>query len=77
METAQKQGLAHVKLGTEERVVPAGPTVVLELKREFGVDETDVLYLLHGQERRVLGNEEALDVKSGQHFEAIGGGGVS
>jgi hypothetical protein len=68
---------AHVKLGTEEKVVPAGETVVSVLKTELGVAETDVLWLVKGQERRPLGDQESLDVRSGLHFEAIGGGGVS
>jgi hypothetical protein len=77
METAQKQKLAHVKLGEEAKQVPAGPTIVRNLKAALGVAETDVLYLVHGRERRVLGDDETIEVKSGLHFEAIGGGGVS
>jgi hypothetical protein len=73
--TAAKE--AHVTLGTDEKVVPAGPTVVSVLKEELGVPATDVLWLVSGHSRRPLGDGETLDVKSGQHFEAIGGGGVS
>lgn len=68
---------AHVKLGTEDKTVPAGETIVSVLKSELGVPETDVLWLVHGNERRPLGDDETIDVKSGLHFEAIGGGGVS
>jgi hypothetical protein len=71
------QQLAHIKLGTEERTVPAGPTLVSKLKQELGVDPTFVLYLVHGHERRVLGDTDTIDVKSGLHFEALPGGGVS
>jgi hypothetical protein len=75
--TKAKQKLAHVKLGTEEKSIPAGPTLVRLLKQELGVDPVDVLYLVHGHERRVLADDETIDVESGQHYEAIGGGGVS
>ncbi|MEK6274663.1 MAG: hypothetical protein AABM30_04925 [Actinomycetota bacterium] len=75
--TEKRQKIAHVKLGTEEKEVPAGPTLVRVLKQELGVDPADVLYLVHGLERRVLADDETIDVKSGQHYEAIGGGGVS
>ncbi len=78
METqATQQRTAHVKLGTQEHEVPAGPTLVSVLKQELGVDPTFVLYLIHGQERRVLGDAETIDVESGQHFEAVPGGAVS
>jgi hypothetical protein len=73
----QTTKLAHVKLGNEPKEIPAGPTVVRVLKDELGVNQTDVLYLVHGHERRVLADDETLDVRSGQHFEAIAGGGVS
>lgn len=73
--TAVKQ--AHVKLGTEEKTVPAGETVVSVLKTELGVAADAVLWFVHGNERRPLGDDETIDVKSGLHFEAIGGGGVS
>lgn len=74
--------VAHVTLGIndappQEKTVPAGETVVSTLKTELGVDLTLVLYLVHGQKRRPLGNFETVDVESGMHFEAIGGGGVS
>ena len=71
------QQLAHVKLGTEERTIPAGPTLVTTLKRELGVDPTFVLYLVQGRQRRVMGDTETIDVESGLHFEAVPGGGVS
>jgi hypothetical protein len=73
---------AHVTLGIDEqppvsKVVPAGETKVSVLKNELGVDPTAVLYLVHGKERRVLDDSETLDVESGMHFEAIGGGKAS
>lgn len=76
-ETVRAQELAHITLDGKPREVPAGPTVISELKRELGVDPTFVLYLLHGHERRPLGDTETLDVVSGMHFEAVPGGGVS
>jgi hypothetical protein len=75
--TDEKAKLAHVKLGDEPRTVSAGETTVERLKAELGVDPTDVLYLIHGNGRNVLADHEPIDVKSGMHFEAIGGGGVS
>ncbi len=75
--TDEKAKLAHVKLGDEQKTVSAGETTVDRLKAELGVDSTDVLYLVHGNGRMVLADHEAIDVKSGMHFEAIGGGGVS
>jgi hypothetical protein len=68
---------AHIKLGTEEKRVPAGPTLVSVLKEELGVPQADVLWMIKGQTRRPLGDQETIDVESGQHYEAIGGGGVS
>jgi hypothetical protein len=72
---------AHVTLGkgkdTVEKTVSAGPTSIPELKNELGVAATDVLYLRHGNDKRVLGDGETLDVKNGMHFEAVEGGGVS
>jgi hypothetical protein len=73
---------AHVTLGIDEqppvpKVVPAGETKVILLKKELGVEPTAVLYLVHGKERRVLDDSETLDVESGMHFEAIGGGKAS
>ena len=74
-----KQAHVTVLVGEETRhlEVPSGPTVVLTLKRELFVPETDVLYLVHGHERRPLSDHETIDVKSGQRFEAIPAGGVS
>jgi len=77
METDKKEKLAHVKLGDDRKTVPAGTMTVEQLKRELGVDPADVLYLLHRKERTVLADHESIEVKSGMHFEAIGGGGVS
>jgi hypothetical protein len=73
---------AHVTLGIDDqppvkKVVPAGDTKVRALKEELGVDAKAVLYLVHGSHRRVLDDSETLDVKSGMHFEAIGGGKAS
>ena len=69
--------VAHIKLGTEERTVPAGSTVVSALKAELGVDPAQTLFLKDHGKREPLANEQVIDVKSGMHFEAIGGGGVS
>lgn len=71
------QTIAHVKLGTDPREVPAGPTVVSVLKVLLGVPETDGLFLKVPGGRRLLGDQETIDVKSGLHFEAFPGGGVS
>ena len=72
---------ARVTLGkgrdTSEKTIPAGVTSILALKNELGVAATDVLYLRHGNDKRVLGDSETLDVKNGMHFEAVEGGGVS
>jgi hypothetical protein len=57
--------------------VPAGTTEVVKLKNELSVPDADVLYLVHGQNRRLLGDHETIDVESGEHFEAIPAGGVS
>lgn len=81
MEVKPATSLAHVTLGkgrdTVEKTIPAGPTLVPTLKAELGVDAGSVLYLRHGDDKRVLGDEETVDVKSGMHFEAVEGGGVS
>jgi hypothetical protein len=74
--------VAHVTLGVndappQEKTVPAGETLVSRLKTELGVDLALVLYLVHGQKRKLLDNSETIEVESGMHFEAIGGGGVS
>ena len=72
---------AHVTLGkgkdTVVKTIAAGPTPVPTLKTELGVPATDVLYLRHGSDKRVLGDGETLDVQNGMHFEAVEGGGVS
>lgn len=68
---------AHVKLGNETRVVPAGTTVVSELKEELRVDAAQSLFLKDHGKRRLLANDEVVDVKDGMHFESLGGGGVS
>jgi hypothetical protein len=80
--TQDKTKVAHVTLGIDDqppqpRTVPAGDTKVSDLKAELGVDLAVVLYLVHGQKRKVLDNGQTIDVESGMHFEAIGGGGVS
>jgi hypothetical protein len=77
-----KPDVAHVTLSVDgaapqPKEVPAGETVVSQLKAELGVDGTAVLWLLHEGKRRPLNNSESLDVESGMHFEAITGGGVS
>jgi hypothetical protein len=81
MDAAKAAEMAQVTLGkgkdTVHLSIPAGPTSVPTLKTELGVAATSVLYLKHGNERRVLGDGETIDVKSGMHFEAVEGGGVS
>ena len=77
--TGQAKGKAeaHVKLGDDERIIPAGDTVVSFLKAELGVDPAVTLFLMVGGKRTPLANDQVIDVRSGMHFEAIGGGGVS
>lgn len=77
MKTDEKEKLAHVKLGDENKTVPAGTTTVPQLKVELGIDPAEVLYLKKGNERVLLADHESIDVKSGMHFEAVTGGGVS
>ena len=78
---ATKQQEAHVILGqgdtTIPKTVPAGETLVTALKRELSVDAADVLWLIKGKQRTLLADDMTIDVESGMHFEAIGGGGVS
>ncbi len=81
VETKQEK-IAHVTLGLNDappqpKSVTAGETLVSRLKTELGVDQALILYLVHGQQRKVLDNSQTIDVESGMHFEAIGGGGVS
>jgi hypothetical protein len=71
------QTIAHVKLGTEPKEVPAGPTIVAALKALLGVPETFSLFLKEEGKSRLLGDGEIIDVKSGLHFTANPGGGVS
>lgn len=62
----------------QPKAVPAGRTQVGELKLELGVDPKAVLWLIEGDHtRKQLDPERFIDVHTGQHFEAIGGGGVS
>lgn len=81
MESKTATNMAHVTLGKGkdkvEKTIPAGQTAVPALKSELGVDASSVLYLRHGDEKRVLGDGETIDVRSGMHFEAVEGGGVS
>ncbi len=81
MESKTAAATAHVTLGkgkeTVEKTIPAGPTLVPTLKGELDVDAASVLYLRHGNDNRVLGDEENVDVANGMHFEAVEGGGVS
>jgi hypothetical protein len=69
--------VAHVKLGTDAREVPAGPTQVSLLKAELGVDPAQSLFLKDRGKREPLTDEQVIDVQSGMHFEALGGGSVS
>lgn len=80
--TDEKPKLAHVTVGindgpVQHKSIPAGETVAAVLKTELGVDPAVVLYLLHGKTRQLLNDNQTVEVKSGMHFEAIGGGGVS
>ncbi len=73
---------AHVTLGIddkpiEKKTIPAGETRVSALKKELGVPESVVLYLVHNHRRRVLDDAETINVESGMHFEAITGGKAS
>lgn len=72
-----KQAVAHVKLGTETRTLAAGDMLVSQLKVALGVDPADTLFEKVGGKRVPLANEQTITVKSGMHFEAMGGGGVS
>lgn len=69
--------VAHVKLGNEPRQVPAGPTLVSVLKQELGVDAAQTLFIKDHGKREPLADDRTIDVKSGMHFEALGGGSVS
>ena len=56
--------------------IPAGPTPVPQLKNELTVPAADTLFQTR-PERRPLTDHDTVEVKSGEAFEAIGGGGVS
>jgi hypothetical protein len=71
------QAIAHVKLGTEPKEIPAGPTIVSALKVLLGVPETFSLFIKDHGQSVLLGDDETVDVKSGLHFTANPGGGVS
>jgi hypothetical protein len=86
METQKKTDTAQVILvvdedGVEskpvEKEVSAGPTLISTLKAELGVPEAAILWLIEGQKRTPFDNSETIDVRSGMHFEAIEGGGIS
>lgn len=68
---------AHVVLDDVEHVIPAGPTVVSQLKAELGVEPAASLFLKEHGKRELLADDATVNVKSGMHFEAIPGGGVS
>jgi hypothetical protein len=80
VETASKNHTkteAHVSLDGVPHVVPAGEMKVSDLKAELGVDAATSLFeKVHGK-RVLLADDATIEVKSGQHFEAIPGGGVS
>ena len=72
---------AHVEITIDDEpprhvTVTAGPTEVPQLKVELSVPPTDTLFQTR-PERRPLDDHDTVDVKSGDAFEAIGGGGVS
>jgi|SRR5712691_9591399 len=86
METDKKTDTAHVILVVDEdgdeskpveKEVSAGPTLISTLKTELGVPEVAILWLIEGQTRTQFDNSETLEVRSGMHFEAIEGGGIS
>ena len=71
---------AHVEITIDDEpvrhvTVPAGPPPVPELKVELSVPAADTLFQTRPH-RRPLDDHETVDVKSGDAFEAIGGGGV-
>jgi hypothetical protein len=81
MAMPQENREAHVELTTDDEpvrhlTIPAGPTGVVELKVELSVPATDTLFQTR-PDHRPLDDHETVDVKSGDAFEAIGGGGVS
>lgn len=71
------QTIAHVKLGTEPKEIPAGPTIMSALKALLGVPDTFSLFIKDHGQSVLLGDDETVDVKSGLHFTANPGGGVS
>jgi hypothetical protein len=76
-----KPAEAHVEITIDDEAprhvtVPGGATPVPRLKDELSVPAADSLFQIR-PERRPLGDHETIDVKSGDAFEAIGGGGVS
>jgi hypothetical protein len=80
METASETKVkieAHVTLDGVEHIVPAGRTVVSNLKEELGVDPTASLFQKEHGKRRLLADHRFIVVKSGMEFEAIPVGGVS
>ncbi len=59
-----------------KKEVPAGDTQVSQLKVELGVPADATLWLVKPEPKQLI-NSDSLDVKSGMHFEAIEGGGIS
>lgn len=77
VEKVVRSDVAHVKLGNEPREVAAGPTQVSILKQELGVDPAQTLFMKEHGKRVPLADDRVIDVRSGMHFEALGGGSVS
>ena len=68
---------AKVELDGVKHEIPAGPTIVSAIKAELGVDPAWSLFVKEHGKRQLLADDQIVDVKSGLHFEAIPGGGVS
>lgn len=63
---------------TETKTLESGPTGVTALKSELGVPPDSALWLIEGDgKKRPLGDHETVNVKEGDHFEALVRGGVS
>jgi hypothetical protein len=80
VETASRNRIkteAHVMLDGVPHVVAAGDTKVSDLKTALGVDPATSIFQKVKGKREPLADDQIIDVQSGDHFEAIPGGGVS